>query len=563
MLDTRAGGATIDGADAGGGERGAGSVTELHVAPRAGVPGDASAVVLNVTAADAGSSGYVTVWPCGEPRPNASNVNYRPGGAVANVVIVRVGVGGKVCMFTETATQLIVDINGWYAAGARFVSGSPSRVLDTRAGGATIDGADAGGGERGAGSVTELHVAPRAGVPGDASAVVLNVTAADAGSSGYVTVWPCGEPRPNASNVNYRPGGAVANAVIVRVGVGGKVCMFTETATQLIVDINGWYPVATDFTATTPSRLLDTRTSSPGSVSPGTAPAPAGSPGSVSPGTAPAPAGSPGSVSPGSTPVPAGAQFVETFDSNSGLGRFDLGIYHRDDVLQRVTEWTGDHDMACGSPDTQRLIHRSNPAESFYLCNDHLMTSVGDTAGYSTAWFSPKATFTGVRQVSWDVNVTNLGARKWWEVAVMPASFDSGVPSCPHCAVQSWLSPSPSGLPAYPSDAVVVGNGPFGSTFHVHAGGQDFNPSGWQHTCGDAFALDPEGCASKAIRRTFTITDNGNGTLTLNAFGQTYSFAGSFPSGPVKVVFKDHNYTPDKDGVPVGHTWHWDSVIVR
>ena len=98
----------------------AGSVTELVVTGANGVPGDASAVVLNVTAADAGSSGYVTVWPCGEPRPNASNVNYRPGGAVANAVIVRVGVGGKVCMFTETATQLIVDINGWYAAGVAF-----------------------------------------------------------------------------------------------------------------------------------------------------------------------------------------------------------------------------------------------------------------------------------------------------------------------------------------------------------------------------------------------------------------------------------------------------------
>ena len=51
--------------------------------------------------------------------------------------------------------------------------------------------------------------------------------------------------------------------------------------------------------------------------------------------------------------------------------------------------------------------------------------------------------------------------------------------------------------------------------------------------------------------------------MTLVAFGDEFTFQGSFPDGDVNVVFKDHNYTPDKDGVPVGHTWHWDNVIVR
>ena len=95
----------------------------------------------------------------------------------------------------------------------------------------------------------------------------------------------------------------------------------------------------------------------------------------------------------------------------------------------------------------------------------------------------------------------------------------------------------------------------------AHANGEDFNPLGL--VSGVVRRLDPEGCASKAIRRTFTITDNGNNTLTLKAFGQTYTFAGSFPTGGFNVVFKDHNYTPDKDGTPVGHTWHWDNIIIR
>ena len=43
------------------------------------------------------------------------------------------------------------------------------------------------------------------------------------------------------------------------------------------------------------------------------------------------------------------------------------------------------------------------------------MTSV-NTEGYNIAWFSPKQTFTNVRQVCWDQNLTDLGGGKWTQV---------------------------------------------------------------------------------------------------------------------------------------------------
>jgi hypothetical protein len=74
---------------------------------------------------------------------------------------------------------------------------------------------------------------------------------------------------------------------------------------------------------------------------------------------------------------------------------------------------------------------------------------------------------------------------------------------------------------------------------------------------------DPEGAASKAIRRPFSMTDNRNGTITVNYGGlRTFTVPGTFPA-EFAVVFKDHNYTPDKDGIPVGYTWHWDNIIIR
>ena len=47
------------------------------------------------------------------------------------------------------------------------------------------------------------------------------------------------------------------------------------------------------------------------------------------------------------------------------------------------------------------------------------MDSVGDTSGYSIGWFSPNQMFASVTEVDFDVNLTDLGDRKWWKVGVV------------------------------------------------------------------------------------------------------------------------------------------------
>ena len=54
-----------------------------------------------------------------------------------------------------------------------------------------------------------------------------------------MTVYPCGTTRPNASNLNYTPGQTIPNNVIVKLGVNGSVCVYTQQSTNLIADING------------------------------------------------------------------------------------------------------------------------------------------------------------------------------------------------------------------------------------------------------------------------------------------------------------------------------------
>ena len=44
-------------------------------------------------------------------------------------------------------------------------------------------------------------------------------------------------------NLNYVAGATVPNAVVVKLGAGGKVCLFVaESATHLIADVNGYFP---------------------------------------------------------------------------------------------------------------------------------------------------------------------------------------------------------------------------------------------------------------------------------------------------------------------------------
>jgi YVTN family beta-propeller protein len=253
LLDTRAVSAPADG-----------STTRLVVAGRAGVPATATAVALNVTATETTAPGFVTVWPAGLPRPEASNLNVEHvGQTIPNLVIVPVGEGGAVDVFTQAATHLVVDVIGaWQpvpgtATGGRFQPTGPTRVLDTRAG-AAVSG----------GTTLLVDLGP---VAVGASGAVLNVTATEASDAGFVTVWGPGAPRPVASNVNVeRPGQTVANMVITPVDASGRVAVFVQSTTHLVIDLVGTFtgdaaPPSDEglFVPLPPTRVLDSRAGDP------------------------------------------------------------------------------------------------------------------------------------------------------------------------------------------------------------------------------------------------------------------------------------------------------------
>jgi len=261
ILDTRTG--------LGGGSSkvGPGGTLSLQVTGRGGVPATGvTAVALNITVTEPSAGSFLTAWPAGEIRPLASNLNYDAGTTKPNMVVVKVGAGGKINLFNNLgSTHVVADVAGWYGPylptpGAAFSPLPPSRLLDTRTGnGAPAQRVPAGG-------MVSLQLTGRSGVPATGvSAVVLNVTVTEPDAVSFLAVYPSGETRPLVSNLNYRAGDTVANVVVVKVGADGRIVLYNNGGSaHLIADVAGWYgadgttPIGT-YTAAAPSRILDTR----------------------------------------------------------------------------------------------------------------------------------------------------------------------------------------------------------------------------------------------------------------------------------------------------------------
>lgn len=219
-----------------------GETVALRVAGVGGVPADATAVSLNVTSTDAWSNGFITAWACDDSQPFVSNLNQTPGKARPNLVITPVADDGTVCLFTSGDVEMVVDVTGYYSPTStqRFVPSAPFRFVDTRDRYRAELNIGTGGAPLGAGQVLRVQVAGVRGVPADAKAVSVNVTVTGAAGSGYITAWPCGD-RPLASTANYTAGESVSNAAQLPLSESGQVCFYTQAATHVVVDMNGWW----------------------------------------------------------------------------------------------------------------------------------------------------------------------------------------------------------------------------------------------------------------------------------------------------------------------------------
>ena len=121
---------------------------------------------------------------------------------------------------------------------------APCRLVDTRlvnarlSAGASLHLNSAGNSLQGQGGNPE-----GCGIPADAEAVVINVTAVDPAQAGYLTVFPYGEARPLASSLNYVSGGVAGNEIIAKQARAqpATLSVFSYAATDVVVDVVGYF----------------------------------------------------------------------------------------------------------------------------------------------------------------------------------------------------------------------------------------------------------------------------------------------------------------------------------
>lgn len=252
---------TVDGRQQGIGRRAAGQSTEIPVAGRADIPGDALAAILTLAAVDPAQRGYMTLHDCADPVPRASTLNYVADSVIANSTVVDLGDDGSVCVFTQRETDFVLDATAYVNADGDLTTFDPTRLLETRVGAqfTTTDGEQEGIGRRTAGQVTAVDVADRAGIPADAVAAWVNVAAVEPDGPAFVTGFPCGDLRPTASIVNARPDRAIANSALLPLGDDGTVCLYTQKPMDLVVDVVAYVLPGDDVIARNPARLVETR----------------------------------------------------------------------------------------------------------------------------------------------------------------------------------------------------------------------------------------------------------------------------------------------------------------
>ena len=236
-------------------------VLDLQVLGTGGVPATGvAAVVLNVTEASSSDGGYLTVWPGGTPRPVVSTVNFETGQIRYALETIRPGPAGLVSFYNlRGLTDVVVDLQGYYldgttsTCGGSYTAVGPTRILDTRVTHDALLG----------GTPREVQVVGVAGVPATATGVAINVTVDKTAAPGFLSVYPAGGTLPTISNLNFRADQTVANLAKVRLGSNGALSVFSSQATELVLDVQGYFepggPNGQRYVSLVPSRLVDTR----------------------------------------------------------------------------------------------------------------------------------------------------------------------------------------------------------------------------------------------------------------------------------------------------------------
>ena len=238
--------------------------------PCPGIPMSAAAYSLNVTVVPHHSLNFLTTWPTGLTQPAISTLNSYDARIKANAAIVPAGDNASVTVYTTDATDVILDIDGYFtlpgSSTLAFFALPPCRVVDTRNPVGPLGGPYLLNQRTRDFPVLQSNC----NIPATAQAYSFNYTAIPRNYRPllFLETWPTGQMQPNVSTLNANTGTVTANAAIVPAGQGGDVEVYPSgNDTDLIIDVNGYFappgsgPSPLSLYVFSPCRVLDTRQS--------------------------------------------------------------------------------------------------------------------------------------------------------------------------------------------------------------------------------------------------------------------------------------------------------------
>jgi hypothetical protein len=162
-----------------------------------------------------------------------STLNASTGAVTANAAIVPAGTGGEVSIYVSDASDVILDVNGYFAppasGGLSLYTVTPCRAIDTRGGAGAFNGT----------LTVPIHGSACA-PPATAQAYVLNATVVPSTSLGYLSLWAAGATQPGVSTLNASDGAITSNMAIVPT-TNGSVDAYAAAATNLLLDISSYF----------------------------------------------------------------------------------------------------------------------------------------------------------------------------------------------------------------------------------------------------------------------------------------------------------------------------------
>jgi hypothetical protein len=231
------------------------------------IPANAVAVTGNLTVANQGSAGYVSVGPSVSATPSTSTINFPFGDTRANNLTLPLNAQGDLMAVFKGPpgkfTDLILDVTGYFLAddtGATYHPVAPARVLDSR----PVYNIGLSG-KFVANTPRTFQVSGHAGVPAGALAITGNLTVVGQSKAGYVSLTPTPDATPDTSTINFPLGDTRANGVTVPLSAAGKLSAVFKASggsTDLILDVTGYYLAGASglrFYPLNPGRIMDTR----------------------------------------------------------------------------------------------------------------------------------------------------------------------------------------------------------------------------------------------------------------------------------------------------------------